>query len=232
MPPRGLTNPAPKTESAREARKSFFCELCQKGYSRMNEFEAHESSYDHQHKKRLKEMKQMQRDPLASSKARRAERKADEKSGLRSITIKPVKLDVPPPPPSQQQQQGSGSGSTTAGAAGSELTSIAGGGGGGGGGGFRKGGFKKAFIGSVGAAADEADENAEDQKEEGGRAGFKKAFIATDSDETRDAAGARLEREGGKEEKRREPQQQQEDGEESDTEDEGYDMYDPRHPTD
>ena len=27
----------------------------------MNEFEAHESSYDHQHKKRLKEMKEMQR---------------------------------------------------------------------------------------------------------------------------------------------------------------------------
>ncbi|MCJ1281388.1 hypothetical protein MMC26_000707 [Xylographa opegraphella] len=89
---RGLTNPAPKTESAREARKSFYCELCSKGYSRMNEFEAHESSYDHQHKKRLKEMKQMQRDPLASSKARKAERKADEKSGL--ITIKPVKLDL------------------------------------------------------------------------------------------------------------------------------------------
>jgi hypothetical protein len=58
----------------------------------MNEFEAHESSYDHQHKKRLKEMKQMQRDPLASSKARKAERKADEKSGL--ITIKPVKLEL------------------------------------------------------------------------------------------------------------------------------------------
>ncbi|MCJ1384146.1 hypothetical protein MMC17_007262 [Xylographa soralifera] len=58
----------------------------------MNEFEAHESSYDHQHKKRLKEMKQMQRDPLASSKARKAERKADEKSGL--ISIKPVKLDL------------------------------------------------------------------------------------------------------------------------------------------
>ena len=40
-----------QTESAREARKSFYCELCQKGYSRINEFEAHESSYDHSHKK-------------------------------------------------------------------------------------------------------------------------------------------------------------------------------------
>lgn len=45
---------------------------------------------------RLKEMKQMQRDPLASTKARKAERKADEKSGL--ITIKPVKLDSQPVP--------------------------------------------------------------------------------------------------------------------------------------
>lgn len=34
----------------------------------------------------------MQRDPLASTKARKAERKADEKSGL--ITIKPVTLEV------------------------------------------------------------------------------------------------------------------------------------------
>ena len=40
-----------QTESAREARKSFYCDLCQKGYSRVNEFEAHEGSYDHQHKK-------------------------------------------------------------------------------------------------------------------------------------------------------------------------------------
>ena len=33
----------------------------------------------------------MQRDPLASSKARKAEQKADEKSGL--ITIRPVKIE-------------------------------------------------------------------------------------------------------------------------------------------
>ena len=39
---------------------------------------------------RLKEMKQMSRDPLAAAKARKAERRADEKSG--GITIKPVSL--------------------------------------------------------------------------------------------------------------------------------------------
>lgn len=92
MAPRHFTNPAPRTESARQAVRSFYCELCEKGYARMNEFEAHESSYDHQHKKRLKEMKQMQKDPHAVEKARRAEKRADEKSGL--ISIKPVKLDM------------------------------------------------------------------------------------------------------------------------------------------
>ena len=106
----------------------------------MNEYEAHESSYDHQHKKvihtiqthplehlhfsklvsaeqtqRLKEMKQMQRDPNASDKARRAERRADEKSGL--ISIKPIKIETKP--------AASGSG-------------------------FKKGGFKSAFGGSSG----------------------------------------------------------------------------------
>ncbi|KIW19807.1 hypothetical protein PV08_00382 [Exophiala spinifera] len=58
---RGFTLPPANTQSAKQARSAFFCSLCQKGYSRMNEFEAHESSYDHQHKKRLKEMKEMQR---------------------------------------------------------------------------------------------------------------------------------------------------------------------------
>ncbi|KAI9795619.1 MAG: hypothetical protein M1833_006940 [Piccolia ochrophora] len=179
MPPRGLTNPAPKTESAREARKSFFCELCQKGYSRMNEFEAHESSYDHQHKKRLKEMKQMQRDPLASTKARKAERKADEKSGL--ITIKPVKRDAPPP--AAGANAGSGSG-------------------------FKKGGFKSAFGADVKVEEEEEPQPTPAAPKPG--AGFKKVFAGTE--------------EGVKE--------SGEEVEESDTEDEGYEMYDPERPTD
>jgi len=40
---------------------------------------------------RLRDMKIMQKDPHAAEKARRAERKADEKSGL--ITIKPLKIE-------------------------------------------------------------------------------------------------------------------------------------------
>ena len=53
----------------------------------MNEYEAHLSSYDHSHKQRLKDMRQLTRDPLASSKARKAEAKANSQSGLISIKL-------------------------------------------------------------------------------------------------------------------------------------------------
>ncbi|EZF34432.1 zinc finger protein [Trichophyton mentagrophytes] len=82
MPPRGFTNPAPKTESARSALNAFTCTLCNKSYSRHPEYEAHIGSYDHQHKKRLRDLKQLSRDPNAAEKARKAERKANEEAGL------------------------------------------------------------------------------------------------------------------------------------------------------
>ncbi|XMA19159.1 hypothetical protein WAI453_011950 [Rhynchosporium graminicola] len=165
MPPRGFTNPAPKTESAREAVRSFYCELCSKGYARMNEYEAHLSSYDHSHKQRLKDMRQLTRDPLASSKARKAEAKANSQSGLISIKL------------------GEGGSSS------------------GGGGGFKKAGFKKAGFKSAFAPAEGEGVNEErpevmiEKKEVGG--------------------SLRIVDQG-----------------ESDTEDEGYEMYDPRFPTD
>ncbi|GES63006.1 putative C2H2 finger domain protein [Aspergillus terreus] len=86
MAPRGFTNPAPKTESARSALSSFTCTLCNKSYSRHPEYEAHISSYDHQHRKRLQDLKQLSRDPNAAEKARRAERRADAEAGLRTIS--------------------------------------------------------------------------------------------------------------------------------------------------
>ncbi|KAL2833668.1 hypothetical protein BDW59DRAFT_63546 [Aspergillus cavernicola] len=85
MAPRGFTNPAPKTESARSALSSFTCTLCNKSYSRHPEYEAHISSYDHQHRKRLQDLKQLSRDPNAAEKARRAEKKADAEAGLRVL---------------------------------------------------------------------------------------------------------------------------------------------------
>lgn len=130
----------------------------------MNEYETHLSSYDHSHKQRLKDMRQLTRDPLASSKARKAEAKANSQSGLISIKL------------------GGDSGSS------------------GGGGGFKKGGFKKAGFKSAFAPVDTGDSAPED----------------TPQKTSPDAKV--LEGRG--------------DIAESDTEDEGYEMYDPRRPTD
>lgn len=43
----------------KEIRKTFFCELCNKQYKLAVEFEGHLSSYDHNHRKRFKEMREM-----------------------------------------------------------------------------------------------------------------------------------------------------------------------------
>jgi hypothetical protein len=132
----------------------------------MNEYEAHLSSYDHSHKQRLKDMRQLSRDPLASTKARKAEAKANSQSGLISIKL-----------------------------GGEPGTS-------GGGGGFKKAGFKKA--------------------------GFKSAFAPADGEPAREEEKA--------EEAKRNPGSGHILNEgmemESDTDEEGYEMYDPRHPTD
>ncbi|CAK7235419.1 hypothetical protein SCUCBS95973_009263 [Sporothrix curviconia] len=137
MPPRFQTLPPAQTASAREARRAFFCELCQKGYTRMNEYESHLSSYDHAHKQRLKDMKAMQRDPAVAERARRLEAKATDAV----ISIK----------------MGGGSGEN-----GSQGDAAANGGIKKGG--FRKGGFKSAFSAvtddSAAAAAVAADQAA------------------------------------------------------------------------
>jgi len=75
-------------------------------------------------------MKQMQRDPGATDRARRAERKADEKAGV--ISIKPVKLE-------------------NKSAAAASTAAV--------GGGFRKGGFKSAFGGGEERAQVQGREN-------------------------------------------------------------------------
>ncbi|KAL4955469.1 hypothetical protein BDW69DRAFT_160613 [Aspergillus filifer] len=128
MGPRGFTNPAPKTESARSALSSFTCTLCNKSYSRHPEYEAHIGSYDHQHRKRLQDLKQLSRDPNAAERARRAEKKADAEAGLRVIET--------------------AKGANEPGAGGAGDTKV-----GGGGGGFKKGGFKSSFTAVKGPTA-------------------------------------------------------------------------------
>ncbi|KAL1840877.1 hypothetical protein VTJ49DRAFT_7669 [Mycothermus thermophilus] len=178
MPPRHQTLPPAQTSSAREALQSFYCQLCSKGYSRMNEYEAHLSSYDHSHKQRLKDMKAMVRDPTAAARARRQEQKAD---GVISIKL------------------GDAAASSSTGS----------------GGGFKKGGFKKTgftstgFVsvsgpgGGNGAAADGKQDALEAKKKDG------ESKVGVGLGATRDSELV-----------------------ESDTEDEGYEVYDPRKPTD
>jgi hypothetical protein len=132
----------------------------------MNEYEAHLSSYDHSHKQRLKDMRQLSRDPLASTKARKAEAKANSQSGLISIKL------------------GGDSGTS------------------GGGAGFKKAGFKKAGFKSAFAPADGVPMREEEKAEE-----VKKTSVSG----TKMDDGVEVE---------------------SDTDDEGYEMYDPRNPTD
>ncbi|ODQ52541.1 hypothetical protein SAICODRAFT_71726 [Saitoella complicata NRRL Y-17804] len=84
MPPaRSAPLPAAKTEAAKAAAKAFYCELCDKGYSRISEYEAHLSSYDHGHRARFREMRALQKDP--NDIARRREREQRE-SGMRVIS--------------------------------------------------------------------------------------------------------------------------------------------------
>ncbi|KAI0010465.1 hypothetical protein F4779DRAFT_577650 [Xylariaceae sp. FL0662B] len=175
MPPRHQTLPPAQTSSARAAMQSFYCDLCSKGYSRMNDYEAHLSSYDHSHRQRMRDMKQMVKDPTAGARARKAEAKAD---GLISIKLGD----------SGSNASGGGSG-------------AGGGGGTGGGGGFKKGGFKKS--------------------------GFKSAFtpVGGEEDEPKDSAKPAADAE-------KEKPILRDLNAESDTEDEGYEVYDPRFPTD
>jgi hypothetical protein len=173
QPQRFQTLPPAQTAAAREAQKSFYCQLCQKGYSRMNDYEAHLSSYDHSHKQRLKDMKQMVRDPQAAARARKQEAKAD---GVISIKL----------------------GSDSAGGGGAVAA-----------GGFKKGGFKKT--------------------------GFKAAFVPIDGgkpEETAQEEAAQVDAPLLPSGKKAEGDDIGGDPLESDTEDEGYEVYDPRHPTD
>lgn len=132
---RHQTLPPAATAAAREALQSFYCQLCQKGYSRHNEYEAHLSSYDHSHKVRLKEMRAMTRDPAAAARARKAEAR---ENGVISIQL---------------------------GGGGDKPQAASGGGGGGGfkKGGFKKSGFKSAFAPADGEAEPEKEVKAEDE---------------------------------------------------------------------
>ncbi|KAF2965919.1 hypothetical protein GQX73_g7668 [Xylaria multiplex] len=181
MPPRHQTLPPAQTSSARAALQSFYCDLCSKGYSRMNDYEAHLGSYDHSHRQRMKDMKQMVKDPTAGARARRAEAKAD---GLISIKLGSGGGDA----------NNNTAGNGNEGKGGAAATGFKKGG-------FKKSGFKSAFTPVGGASAEDVDAKIEKTP----------AIIPGREDLST---------------KRRDLDA------ESDTEDEGYEVYDPRFPTD
>ncbi|CAG8516446.1 3902_t:CDS:2 [Ambispora leptoticha] len=57
---------------------AFYCSLCDKQYTKISEYETHLSSYDHNHRKRFKDMKDLSRSSKMDKK-REKERKREEK---------------------------------------------------------------------------------------------------------------------------------------------------------
>ncbi|KAF9957828.1 G patch domain-containing protein 8 [Mortierella alpina] len=62
-------------------KSAFYCALCDKQYERISDYEVHLSSYDHNHKKRFKDMKDTSRAGAASTtnKIKEKERRREEK---------------------------------------------------------------------------------------------------------------------------------------------------------
>lgn len=191
---RHQTLPPAQTSSARAALQSFHCDLCSKGYSRMNDYEAHLSSYDHSHRQRMKDMKQMVKDPTASSRARKAEAKAD---GLISIKL--------------GEAGGGGATNTTGPVTAAAATAT--------GAGFKKSGFKKSGFKSAFAPVGGGG---------GGNSNSNTVAAATAAEE--DPKGDRNNSESHKSDTRRTVLLDE--NVESDTDDESYEVYDPRRPTD
>ncbi|XP_051007968.1 zinc finger protein 804B [Acomys russatus] len=61
-----------------DAKANFYCELCDKQYSKHQEFDNHINSYDHAHKQRLKELKQREFARNVASKSWKDEKKQEK----------------------------------------------------------------------------------------------------------------------------------------------------------
>ncbi|KAH9550946.1 hypothetical protein CY35_10G098200 [Sphagnum magellanicum] len=62
----------------KEIHRVFYCELCNKQYKLAMEFETHLSSYDHNHKKRFKEMRESQSSRSRDDRQRREQARQDK----------------------------------------------------------------------------------------------------------------------------------------------------------
>jgi hypothetical protein len=109
-----LTKEKQIKEELVEINKVFFCQLCNKQYSKIMEYETHLSSYDHNHKKviefllshieqRFQDMKQMEKMRQGSSLKNKKEKQAQKE--LQAVMLKAAKYNptntLPTPPPIQ-----------------------------------------------------------------------------------------------------------------------------------
>ncbi|KAJ3100195.1 G patch domain-containing protein 8 [Phlyctochytrium planicorne] len=75
-------------EEIKSVTAAFYCSICDKQYSKISEYETHLSSYDHHHRKRFKEMQDMQKNnPIqtAKKKAREDKEKLNEEKEMRRL---------------------------------------------------------------------------------------------------------------------------------------------------
>lgn len=100
----------------KEIRKVFYCELCNKQYKLAVEFEAHLSSYDHNHRKRFKEMREMHGTSTRDDRQKR-EQQRQEREMAKFAQMADTRK--------QQQQQQEESGTATASSAGISVTALA-----------------------------------------------------------------------------------------------------------
>ncbi|KAJ2963873.1 hypothetical protein NQZ79_g1103 [Umbelopsis isabellina] len=71
----------------KEILRAFYCELCDKQYSKISEYEQHLQSYDHHHKKRFKDMRESSKSTQGAiaerAQRRERERKREERENRR-----------------------------------------------------------------------------------------------------------------------------------------------------
>ncbi|KAI7895886.1 uncharacterized protein EV154DRAFT_494071 [Mucor mucedo] len=85
-----------------QVKRVFYCELCDKQYKKVSEYDQHLQSYDHHHKKRFKDMKETARNSIMNQSEREKklarERKREEKELKRMQEAMQKKLGQPDQP--------------------------------------------------------------------------------------------------------------------------------------
>lgn len=93
--------------------QAFFCQTCSKQYKNAAEMEAHLSSYDHHHRKRLIEMRSEEAERTRGTRDRKEKKRADKEMARLQAQIQaaqaaqaaasvPSVSDAPPPVPSEE----------------------------------------------------------------------------------------------------------------------------------